>query len=276
MIIILMVVCLCIGMCACNNSETTQPELKPVEKVEWHDLFDEYANIAAVQEYVGKETTFFGRVTDIAVDYCTMDVAHSVKKSVRIYMETKILADLSVGELLVVTGIVSAAGEYNYKIINARIEDKTAEDAFIREFIGDVFNGFPVWMIDNYNMHIVGQYVEENKDNYVFSGQEEADTYLADTWDVCRFYSFGYSSYFPDVKLDVRSEQVYVENKLQDGDFETTWFDDGTVHISHISREVADSGDVYKISKNYCLVKCYSILTSAHDNTWCILGRSNE
>lgn len=281
----ILTICVCIGLCACNGestsseilqTDTTPIETTTIETVEWYDLFDEFANIAAVQEYIGKKATFFGRVTNIAVDHCTMDVAHSVTKSVTAYMETKVLAKLKVGDIMVVTGIVSTAEENNYDIKEARVEDKLVSDTFIQDFIRYVFQGFPVWMLDNYNMHIIGQYVVENKEKYAFSSQAEAETYISDTWDVLRFYPYGNSTYITGVRLNAKSNSVYVKNKLQDGEFKATCFESGELSVSHIGRYIGDAGYVYKITENVCIVSCSSILTTTNDNTWCVLNRFAE
>ena len=187
---IILALCVCSSLCACNEKTQESTEILPTETlpteteaVFWHDLFDPDANIAAVQQYVGKEATVIGRITEINIDCCKMDTFYSSKKTATIYMDTSILAKLQVGQFQAITGVVTAAEEDNYNITATEIGDEATQREIFETNITELFN-FWFWSPnpDEYNPYIACEYVRLYWDECKITSDSQLKTALEGTW----------------------------------------------------------------------------------------------
>ena len=270
---ILLLFVLCFSLCACQKNEQngdiqTEPT---IERVEASYLFDPVTNVAAAQMCIGKETTLFGRISEIAVDHCVINVAHSYDKNVTIYLDTSILAGFAVGEIKAFTGVVASVGASTYTLTDAIVEDNTTANTFIQNYINELFHGASGQAINYCNLHVIAQYVFEHPSEYRFDSIEAGEAYIANKWKIFVCHSSS-SPFVGSYRLPTNGKGIYTtQGDYMSGDFEIKMNNNGTLELTHMNRNVAYTGDAYYLSEYYCFVNTFNIHTM--QRSWFFLSR---
>lgn len=255
-IAILLMSCFCLCLISCSikdNTKETQPTTSQpiqVDKIDAHIIYDENVNIAAAQQYVGMETTVVGRIAEIAVDHCKMDVIYNYKKSAVVYLETSVLATFKAGDLKAFTGVLSAADDGGYELINAK-EERSINQLF-EDAINSIFNYPTVARLNYCNMGVICEYVYANPSAYL-TNLEQAKDFISNKWIVYRvgdsgFYRAGYYT------LDAFSGKIY--DRYSIGSIEVEYNYDNQISLACESiYNTYYVGYAYKMSEDCCLVR---------------------
>lgn len=210
---LILLLCVCIGLCACANEEspeTTEPTV-PIETIDERPLLNDSDNGAKAQMNVGKGTTIHGVVTYIGTSSCTIRLI--VPKNTLVYVEMPMeqLAKLNKNSFISIEGIVSAFnanGDGKYTIRGERILSYAEMDIWVKDHITKYYNMNCLFSgsLDSYyaarnefDIELLYTYAELSGDLYKINDNTKLKEYLMGEWrcafdksplGICEFKEF--------------------------------------------------------------------------------------
>lgn len=265
--ILAMMVCFTFAACESESESSFSPrKKKKTEVVEINTLLDARDNQAKADEFEGKATTMFVRITKITSDYCI--VSHLFKGGTsEVYMDKKVLAELEKDQFAAIYGVVKDVVEneegtsFYYVFEDARLDDMALFDTYMAEMNYVSTQDYDLdYMYDRRELLI--EYAQVRGSALMLEG-DELKAFLVGTWErkvSSTFKNYSGQTTFtgihtPEIKFkeDGTCEEEYFDAYTNSHDFQI-----GDYHISNgewtvEGNRLVRSGSgksIYKISEN--------------------------
>ena len=185
----LFAMCLALAMllplCACGGTQVQEDDIS------MNDLYLDLENIARAQQNIGKRTTVYGQVTDIATNGCTVVLFTPISSKnglVFVELPADILAELNCGQFVVISAIVTDVSKTlitPYFLKADALGDISTMDAFIRDSITACLEAnddtaFVAYekVTNTFRISLLEDYFNTYGDTFLISDDTELKNYL--------------------------------------------------------------------------------------------------